>query len=44
MKTIDAKVVHDEDSVQDLVKKFADGCVVEDENHFDVGQDVQCLG
>ena len=35
MKTVDAKVVHDEDSLQDLVKKFAEGCVIEDDYyHF----------
>ena len=43
MKTIDVKVLHDEDSLQDLVKKFAEGCVVEDDNHFDVGEDLKPL-
>ena len=44
MKTIDVKVVHDEDTLYDLVKKIAQGCVVEDDNHFDVGEDVKPLG
>ena len=44
MKTIDAKVVFDEDSIQGLVKKFVEGCVVNDYNYFDVGEDVKPLG
>ena len=43
-KTFDAKVVHDEDSLQYLVKKFTKGCVVDDNIHFDVGEDVKPLG
>jgi len=44
MKTNDVKVVHDEKSLYDLVKKFSEGCVVEDDNHFDMGEDVKTLG
>jgi len=44
MKTVDAKFVHDEVSLQDLVKKFTEGCIVKDDNHFDVGEEVKPLG
>ena len=43
MKTNDVKVVHDEKSLYDLVNKCADGCVVENDNHFDVGENVKSL-
>jgi len=36
MKTVDAEVVHDEDNLRALVKKFVKGCLVEDDNHFEV--------
>jgi len=43
MKTVDAKVVYDEDNLQALVRKFVEGCVVRDDNHFEVGGGCQAL-